>query len=84
MELTASEVITLVTGSSGAIVLLLGLFWMFTTGRIVPRWVLDDRDRQITDWKKAHDAERQRADAAITALQATNQVLAALHREVTQ
>lgn len=84
MELTASEVITLVTGSSGAIVLLLGLFWMFTTGRIVPRWVLDDRDRQIADWKKAHEAERQRADSAITALQATNQVLAALHREVAQ
>lgn len=90
MDAGAREVLAAVTGAGGALVVLAIGCWLFLTGRIVSRSVVMDKDKQlaekdreIAEWKAAYAVERARSDAAILAVQGTNSVLAALHREVT-
>lgn len=90
MDAGAREVLAAVTGAGGALVVLAIGCWLFLTGRIVSRAVVMDKDKQlaekdreIAEWKAAYTVERARSDAAILAVQGTNSVLAALHREVT-
>lgn len=84
-----SSILPAITGSSGALVVLAVGCYLLIRGRIIPKSVLDYRDKQIADLEAAlalerqrADTERQRADTAILAAQTTNSVLAALHREV--
>ena len=79
--MSASEILAAVTGTGGALAVLLLGCWLLITGKIVPKSVVADKDRQIAQWQQAHAAERARADAAVLAVQTTNQVLYALHRE---
>lgn len=90
MDAGAREVLAAVTGAGGALVVLAIGCWLFLTGRIVSRAVVSDKDkhlaekdREIAEWKAAYTVERARSDAAILAVQGTNSVLAALHKEVT-
>lgn len=89
MDAGAREVLAAVTGAGGALVVLAIGCWLFLTGRIVSRSVVADKDkylaekdREIAEWKAAYTVERARSDAAILAVQGTNSVLSALHREV--
>ena len=81
--MSPEAVLGALTGTGGALAVLLYGCWLFITGKIVPRTTMDaavaERDRQIALWQQAHAAERARADSATLAAQTTNQVLAALH-----
>ena len=85
--MSPSEILAAVTGTGGALAVLLVVWWTFLTGRAIPgvshREVVADKDRQISALTQALAAERTRADAGVLAAMTTNQVLSALHREVT-
>lgn len=66
--MSPGEIIGIVTGPASGIVVL--ALWL--------RWALSE----IAYWKAAYSAERTRADTAVSALTTTNNVLTALHREV--
>lgn len=94
MDLGAKDVLAAITGAGGALVVLAIGCWLFISGKVVSRsvhrQVIADKDKQIAEkgqeiaeWKAAYTVERARSDAAILAVQGTNSVLAALHREVT-
>lgn len=69
-----SSLITILTGAGVA-----GVFCvLFVFGLVVPRSVVTDKDKQIAEWKQAYQAERERADTAVAASQATRDVLAAI------
>jgi len=80
------DTILQIVQTGGAVAVLVLGIWLLITGKVVPKATMDaavaERDRQIALWQQAHAAERTRADAAVLAAQAANQVLAALHREV--
>lgn len=51
---------------------------LFIAGLIYPRAVVTDKDRVIAELKQAVEAERDRADAAVTAAATTRDILAAI------
>lgn len=83
--MTLADLIPLVTGAGGALVILVVAAWMFVTGKIIPKPVhdkiTDDKDKQIADLIQAVARERQRADAAVIAAEATRDLVQALHSE---
>jgi len=83
--MSPAGILAAVSGTSGALAILLLGLWLFITGKIVPGTTMDaavaERDRQIALWQQAHAAERARADAAVLAAQTSNQILAALHQQ---
>lgn len=90
--LNLSDIIAAVSGPAGALAVLVIIWWLQVTGRVIPgglhKQITADKDQQIAQWKAAYDAERQahdleraRSDAALLAAQTTNTVLQALHRE---
>lgn len=92
--MTTQDIFSAVAGPAGALVVLLWIAWLYGTDRICSakarnRELADKdgqlaaKDREIADWKAAWASERARADAGVLAAQTANQVLSALHREVT-
>lgn len=51
---------------------------LFVLGLIVPKSVVDDKDAVIAELKEALAAERDRANAAVSAASATRDILAAI------
>ena len=51
-------------------------------GLLVPRWVVNDLKHEIKDLKAALKSERERGDAAVAAMQASNDVLRAVRTGV--
>ena len=78
----ASDILPYITGTGGALIVLLAGCWLFVSGKIYPAKVLEDKDRQIADLRQAIANERLRAETAVLAAQTTNAVLTALHQEV--
>lgn len=74
-----------ITGAGGALVVLVVAVTLLLAGRVMPRSTHDEivalKDKQIADLAAARDRERDRADAAVLAAQATKDVLLALHKE---
>ena len=67
----------LVNGGTAGLVLIL-----MVSGILVPKSVLDDVKAERDYQRERAESERDRADAAVAAAQATNNVLAALHTGV--
>jgi hypothetical protein len=51
---------------------------LFIAGLVSPKWVVDDLKTEIGELKEALEAERDRANAAVAAAAATNNILAAI------
>lgn len=69
-----TSLISLLTGAGVA-----GVFCvLFVIGLVVPRSVVDDKNREIAELKNAVAEERDRADTAVAAANATRDVLAAI------
>jgi hypothetical protein len=69
-----STLITLLTGAGVA-----GVFCiLFITGFVYPRTVVTDLKAEIAELKEAVEAERDRANTAVTAASATRDILAAI------
>lgn len=78
--MSAGEILAAITGTGGALVVLAIGCALFISGKIVSGRMYNERAAEL---RQALADERSRADAAVLAAQVTNQVLAALHREVT-
>lgn len=69
-----STLVTVLTGAGAC-----GVFCvLFITGLICPRSVLADKDAEITELKQALQAERDRANTAVSAASATRDLMAAI------
>lgn len=86
--MSVNEILPAITGAGGALVALAIATWALATGRVVARSMHDqivaDKNQRIAELLAANAAERQRADISTTAAQTTNQILTALHAEVTR
>jgi hypothetical protein len=71
--LDSSLAIPLISGGIAGVFCIL-----FICGLIVPRSVVDDQKAEIKELKDALEAERDRANAAVTAATATREILAAI------
>jgi hypothetical protein len=69
---------------AGAATLTAVLLYVLTWTKIlVPRWIYDDKDKEVDELKKALALERQRGDTAVVAATATRDVLLALQSRST-
>ncbi len=82
---TFQEFLPLITGTGGAFAALLAGIWLFATGKVIPakvhKWIVGDKDQQITTLTEALTLERKRADAAVSAGAATLELFKALHNQ---
>jgi len=70
----SSLIVPLITGSGVA-----GVFCaLFVLGLVFPRSVVADLKAELAEVKADRDAQRERADTAVSAASATNNILAAI------
>lgn len=73
-----TSLVTLLTGSAGAVGVLAVFCVLFITGMIVPKPVVTDMREQLTAKDQQLKFERDRANQATAALQANHDLLSAL------
>lgn len=70
----------LVGNAVGVTGLLVWLFWMLATGRLVTRREADEKDRRVTALHEALKNRDEQLTEALKHLSAENSLMAALHR----
>jgi hypothetical protein len=86
-EVTATEILTLLGGSSGTVAIL--MLALFITGHVVPKGRIEEMRGEIREakeerdeWKKIAENERLRSDASVAAGQVVRDVMIALRKEL--
>lgn len=77
-----SSLVTLLTGTAGAVGVLAVICVLFITGWIYPRGVVTDLKDEVRHLQDENAALRDRADVAVTTAQGTRDVLAAIQAGV--
>jgi hypothetical protein len=78
--MTASELVQLVGGSTGLTAI--SFFGMWLTGLIHTRAELEDKNKQIEEYKQALALERARSDTLVATGQIVREVMSGLREEL--